>query len=169
MEKVSAIRVLEAMGKPQEYLKEAVEMLVNKIKEEKAVKVQNVKIADLKKLDSGLFSTFAEIELECDDVLVIMSLIFKYLPAHVEIIKPERFNLGNFDISSVFNELIMKLHKYDELAKILSVERNILAKQVLELRNQHGQKSEMNLSLEQTDIPAETKTKKKPDKKSRKK
>jgi hypothetical protein len=48
------------------------------------------------------------------------------LPAHVEVIEPEEFILDSHELSSVLTELTVKLHKFDEIAKVLTMERNNL-------------------------------------------
>ncbi|MEM4230572.1 MAG: hypothetical protein QXF25_01730 [Candidatus Pacearchaeota archaeon] len=135
MEKIKAMIILEIMGRPQEYVRESAETLVKKLGEEKTIKILNSKIADTKKLEGkDLFSTFAEIELEAENLLVFVSLMFRYMPAHVEVIEPARLTMENFDINNLLNELVIRLHRYDELAKVLSIEKNILIKQLTELK-----------------------------------
>lgn len=138
MENVRAVVILEILGRPQEYVKEAADALVKKIGEEKGIKIKNSKIADLKKLENNLFSTFAELELEAENILVFIDLIFRYMPAHVEILEPAKLSLENFDLNNMLNGLVMKLHRYDELAKILSVEKNILVQQLVALKKKFG-------------------------------
>ena len=55
------------------------------------------------------------------------------MPAHVEIIHPELIALTNNGWNDIFNELTRRLHGYDEIARILQVEKNILEKKLREL------------------------------------
>jgi len=143
MEKIKAIIILEILGRPQEYVKEAAETLVKKIGDEKGIKIENSKIADLKKLENNLFSTFTELELTAENILVFIDLMFRYMPAHVEIIEPAKLSLENFDLNNLLNGLVMKLHRYDELAKVLSIEKEILVKQIMALKKPAGQPLKM--------------------------
>lgn len=139
MEKISAIMILEIMGRPDNYVKESAEMLLAKIKEEKGIKIAKSKIADLKKLDNGLFSTFIEIELDADNLLVFADIMFRFMPANVEVVSPEKITMENFDVNALLNNLAMKLHRYDELTKVLAMEKDILIKQVIHLKRRLGE------------------------------
>jgi hypothetical protein len=134
MEKIRSIVILELLGKPDNYVKESAEALVKNASQEKGIKIEKSKIADLKKLDNGLFSTFAEMELTADNILVLIDFMFRYMPAHVEVIEPANINFESFDLNSILNGLIIKLHRYDELTKVLSIEKSILIKQLTELK-----------------------------------
>ncbi|MBS3080394.1 hypothetical protein J4221_02905, partial [Candidatus Pacearchaeota archaeon] len=87
----------------------------NNVDEEK---IKNIKI------DEELFSTFAEVELEVDDLMMVFTLVLNTLPSSIEIIKPSELALKNFDLNSVLSELAIKLHKYDEITKALLLEKN---------------------------------------------
>jgi len=57
-----------------------------------------------------------------------------YMPAHVEIIHPELIALTNNKWSDVLTELTLKLHEYDETARILQNQKAILIKKLQELQ-----------------------------------
>jgi len=83
--------------------------------------------------------------------------MFRYMPAHIELIEPEKMQLETSDWNSILNNLAMKLHRYDELTKILSIEKQILTQQIMLLKEKFGIK----------DQPAAGKVSK-PEKKARK-
>jgi hypothetical protein len=158
MVKVKAIMILEVLGRPADYVIESVSLLIENIKKEKGVKVLNQKIADSKKVENkDLFSSFAEIEIETENILILMDIMFRYMPAHIELIEPEKMQLETSDWNSILNNLAMKLHRYDELTKILSIEKQILTQQIMLLKEKFGIK----------DQPAAGKVSK-PEKKARK-
>ena len=149
-EPIKAIIILEVIGRPPEYLVETLESLTEKIREEKGICVVDKKInepilmklpnsdgnksqEDLEKEQKDFYSSFAEIEVEADEVLQIAMLMFKYMPAHIEIIEPEYVSLTNNGMNEVFNEIVRRLHSYDEIARILEVEKNILEKKLREI------------------------------------
>lgn len=143
MEKVKAIIILEVLGRPADYVVESVSLLIDNIKKEKGTKVLNQKIADSKKVENkDLFSSFAEIEIETENILVLMDLMFRYMPAHIELIEPEKMQLETSDWNAILNNLAMKLHRYDELTKILSIEKQILTQQIIRLKEQFGIKDQ---------------------------
>ncbi len=147
--KIKAIIMLEVIGKPPEHLVETLENLIKQIDTEKGV---NVKSKDIKEpavmkekieiLKSGeqkktppkndFYTTFAEIEIEVDEILSFVYLIFRYMPAHVEIISPELIALTNNGWNEIFNELTRRLHGYDEVARVLQIEKEILERRLKE-------------------------------------
>lgn len=143
MVKVKAIMILEVLGRPADYVIESVSLLIENIKKEKGVKVLNQKIADSKKVEGkDLFSSFAEIEIETENILILMDIMFRYMPAHIELIEPEKMQLETSDWNSILNNLAMKLHRYDELTKILSIEKQILTQQIILLKEKFGIKDQ---------------------------
>ena len=147
---IKAIIILEVIGKPPEHLIETLENLIKQIDEEKGI---NVKKKEIKKpmpmekkvgfLKSGgeekakqhkdFYTTFAEIEIEAEEIFNLAFLMFKYMPAHVEIISPELIALTNNGWNEIFNELTRRLHGYDEVARMLQVEKEILERKFKEL------------------------------------
>lgn len=121
--------IFEILGKPPEYIKETLESYVNNLASE-GVKILSKKIHEPKLLDkektgkNELFTTFAEVELEIDNLNLLFGIAFRLLPSHVEIIEPNELTFKNFDLSASISELLIKLHKYDEVAKVLTLERD---------------------------------------------
>ena len=148
--KIKVIMVLEVIGKPPEHLIETLENLIKKMDEEKGV---TVKSKDIKKpalmkekieiMKSGeqkktppqneFYTTFAEIEIEVEEISSFAYLIFNYMPAHIEIISPELIALTNNGWNEIFNELVRRLHGYDDVARVLQVEKEILGRKLKEL------------------------------------
>ena len=56
--------------------------------------------------------------------------MFKYMPAHVEILSPENIKVANNDLTDMFNSLMGKLHGYDDIARILQNEKIILERKL---------------------------------------
>ena len=145
--KVRALMMLEVIGRPPEHLVETLELLIKKLGEEKGVEIKNKDIkkpAPMEKKirvnDSGeketekpqedFYTTFAEIEFEVDDVSALAYIIFRYMPAHIEIISPQSITLSDNGWNELFNELIRRLHGYDEVARVLQVEKGILERKL---------------------------------------
>lgn len=132
---IVAVMILEAIGKPPEHLTEALENLAKEMENEKGVTILSKKINEpiLMKDRKDFYTTFAEIEVEVEEVLHIAILMFKYMPAHIEIISPELIVLTNNGWNDILNELTRRLHGYDEVARVIQVEKNILEKKLREL------------------------------------
>jgi len=131
-EKITAMFIVEAMGRPKEHLTETLEDISQKIAEEKGVKITEKKIHEAKEIEGkkDLFSTFMEVEVEVEDQLMLPMLMFKYMPAHVEVLEPEHIRLTNNDYGEILTQITRTLHKYDELARVLQMEKSILEKQL---------------------------------------
>jgi len=132
---IRAVMILEVLGKPPEHLTETLNNLISKISEEKGVEIMSKKINEpvLMKDQKEFYTSFAEVEVEIEEILHLAILLFKYMPAHVEIISPELIALTNNGWNDVFNELTRRLHGYDEVARILQTEKKILENKFREL------------------------------------
>lgn len=159
--KINAIIMLEVIGKPPEHLVETLENLITQIDKEKGVTVKSKDIKEpvpmkekIEIMKSGektktppktdFYTTFAEVELEVEEISSIAYLIFRYMPAHIEIISPEVIALTNNGWNEIFNELARRLHGYDEVARVLQVEKGILGKKLKELMGKEENKDKEN-------------------------
>ena len=141
--KITTVLILEIVGKPEEHLISTLKQLIEKIGEEKGVEIVRNKIHDPKPMKDkeGFFTTFAEIEVKVDQILSVAMLMFKYMPFHVEVIEPESFVLQNNEWNEILNELTRRLHGYDEVARMIQMENQLMKKQVQDMiDNQKGEK-----------------------------
>lgn len=130
--------IIEVIGRPQEYLTETLENFAKQIGEEKGITVieKKVNIPKLMENQKDFYTNFAEIEIETEEMVKILILMFKYMPAHIEIISPENVSLSNFNWNEMLNELTRRLHAYDEIARVIQVEKNILEQKLKEVLSQ---------------------------------
>ncbi len=134
MEKLNVAIILEVLGRPAENVKDALVKLVEKLSTEKGVKITSKKINEPKALNEGdLYTSFAELELELDSLYNYFGILFSYMPSHIEMIYPSKINLTNFELSTLANQLAQRLHSYDAVAKSLVVERDRMAKKLMEV------------------------------------
>jgi len=136
--KIKALFIFEVMGRPPEHLKKSLEEYLKKLGENKGVNVIRKEVHEPKPLEKqgaeGLFTTFAEVEVIVDDLNLIFEITLNMLPAHAEIIEPGDIKIKNFDLSSVISNLSIKLHRYDEIAKAITMEKNILIRRLQEMQ-----------------------------------
>lgn len=127
-EGINVVFILEALGRPKEHLVETLEGIIKSLKEEKVCKVIRNKIHEPKESEQHkeIFTSFCEVELTIENILHLILLSFKYMPAHIEIITPEKMTIENSELNESLNELIQRLHRYDDLARILQNEKTIL-------------------------------------------
>jgi len=100
-----------------------------KIKKQKPDKENNPDLIAQKEF----YTSFAEVEVEVEDILYLVILMFKYMPAHIEVITPELIALTNNGWNDILNELTRRLHGYDEIARILQIENAKMQKKMREM------------------------------------
>lgn len=124
--------ILEMIGRPKEHLTESMEKILNEMKKEKGVEILSESIKEPVELKDNkeFFSTFADIELEIEDIQYLLVLVFKYMPSHIEIIEPELIALTNSGWGDIINELTRRLHGYDEIARVLQMKNAELEKKL---------------------------------------
>ncbi|MFA5485117.1 MAG: hypothetical protein WC260_02625 [Candidatus Pacearchaeota archaeon] len=113
--------ILEILGKPPEYIKTALDEHVQKLEKLKDVKIIEKKINEPKKIKDDkqdFYTCFCEVEFKCQDLKQLADITFNFMPASIEIIDPERVSLNCEEASSLFTDFVLKLHKYDEIAKL---------------------------------------------------
>ena len=118
---IQAMLIFEIIGRPAEDLIKTLEDIIKQIDEEKGVEVKSKEIKEpvLMKDQKDFFTTFAEVEVEVEEVLYLALLMFKYMPAHIEVISPELIALTNNGWGEILSELTRRLHGYDEVARVL--------------------------------------------------
>jgi hypothetical protein len=163
---IGAAIIIEVIGRPPEHLTETLENLIKQIDAEEGVKVTGKKLNEpkLMKDQTDFYTAFAEVELEVEDILYLAILMFKYMPAHIEVIYPELIALTNNGWNDIFNELTRRLHGYDEVARILQLENAKMQRKMQEISGKEilkkPEKAEKKISKIKEKKSIEEKTKK---------
>lgn len=127
---IKALFIFEMMGRPPEHIKKTLGEFIDKLGEQKGIKIIRKELHEPKAVEKenvkNLFTTFAEVELIADNLTLIFNITLNMLPSHVEILEPKELEFKNFDLSSIISNLSIKIHKYDEIAKISILEKNSL-------------------------------------------
>jgi len=139
--------IVEMAGRPAEHLKEAIEKHVGILREVKDLEVHEIKISEPRVIpqenkDAGeMFSTFAECDFECESFGRLSETMFDFMPSSVEVIEPNKVSLGMDEATGLLNNISGRLHRYDEIAKILGEKYKqmegqlILAKKILDAKD----------------------------------
>jgi hypothetical protein len=149
--KIKTLFIFEILGKPAEHIKDSLNKMVDQLGEQKGLEVvrrvvhepklieddgkSDSKLEKLEKenyVKQGMYSTFAEVEVETENINLIMAIVLNMLPSHVEILQPSEFSLNNTELSGLMSELTVKMHKYDEITKVLMLEKDYLIKKLKE-------------------------------------
>ena len=132
MEKIHIQIILEVLGRPAENVQQALASVVTKLAGEKGVKVLERTFHDpaLVPNSNDLYTAFVEVNLEIDSLEQYFSILFSYMPSHVELIYPERISLDNAALNQFANQVMHRLHNYDAVVKNVIVERDLLLKKI---------------------------------------
>ncbi len=140
--KIEMVMILEIIGFPKEHLISSLKDMINLLRIEESVKITDEKISEptLVKDQKQFYTSFAEVNLEVEDMMHLVMLLFKYMPSNIEIITPEQISLSNSDWSEILSEMTRQLHKYDEIARVLELQKKELGKRVVELTKKSEKK-----------------------------
>ena len=158
---IRAEMIIEVIGRPPEHLIETLTKIVEEIDKEKGVKILRKKVNEPQQIkdQQDFYTTFAEIEVEAEEILYLVMLMFKYMPAHIEVITPEVVALTNNGWNEILNELTRRLHGYDEVARVLQIEKSVLEKRLKDLLEQKSEENKDELAIKKNK-PAKKKSKK---------
>src|SRR3989344_1244375 len=129
MSKITAFSVIEILGSPKEHVEKVVQMVIDKIKNENGIKLVGGKAYEAKKVKE-LWTSFAEVELEFEEMDKLVGFCFDYMPSSVDILEPDNININSGNFTQLLNDLLAKLHQYDMLAKNLRAENIVMKKKL---------------------------------------
>jgi hypothetical protein len=118
---VTAIIIIEMMGRPPEHLKENLEGYVGKLDDVNGVNIINKSFSDPKELEErkDLYTAFAEVEIECDSFKILGDILFDFMPASVEVVEPSKVAFSCDEATDFMNALVGRLHRYDDVVKAI--------------------------------------------------
>ena len=120
--------IFEIAGFPEEHIAETIKLVAEKLSKEQ-IKIIDQKIREPKKISEKMFSAFIEMEFLAQSLTQIMGLIYDYLPSSIEIIEPEDpISDDPQAMSELLNDLIAKLHRYNQAIHALQAENIVLKK-----------------------------------------
>ena len=137
-QKIVANVIIEVLGKPPEHLVETLNQIADKIDNEKYAKIVDKKINKAKELEKkeGYFTNYMELEIEFNDISNVPIFVFRYMPAHIDIISPEKITLHSGEWNSIFNDITRRMHGYDEVARTMKLEKQILERKLKKMMGQ---------------------------------
>ncbi len=161
-EQIKALLIYEILGRPPEHIKKAMEDYIEKLNKKDEITLISKKIHEPKLLEpeenqkdaKEVYTTFAEVEISVENINTLFAIVLNTMPANIEILEPSSIRLNNFDLSGVLSELTIKLHKYDEVAKAVTMERNNLAMRLNEIqKNQPKMNITTSINKEEKEKP----------------
>ena len=143
---IKAVMILEVMGRPPEHLTETLNKIIDEIEKENGVEIKQKKVNqpipmrekagivgdDTAIKENEFYTNFAEIEVEVDEISRLVLLMFKYMPANIEIIYPEAIVLTNNGWGDILSEITRRLHANEEVVRVLQVQKAMAEKKLSE-------------------------------------
>ena len=155
--------VVEVAGKPKKHIEDAMNIVIEHLKNENGIKVLESNIHEAQQHED-IFSTFAEVELELEGFGALLLFCFEYMPSSIEFTEPEELKADSLTLTEIFNDLLARLHQTDMKLKevnaaniILEKNANALLKRALSLSLKEGEKTIEELSKSVGIIPEQLK------------
>jgi|SRR3989344_2852698 len=128
---IKARVIIEVVGAPIDHVKEALNNLIEKIKEDKDLSLEKQEIFEPAELpDLKLFSTFVEADIKFSNIEKLVGFCFDFTPSSIEITEPFSFIFDARFLNCILNDVVTKLHKYTMLIRNLDAEYAILKKEI---------------------------------------
>jgi len=134
--------IIEIAGFPAEHVKETLELVIDKVKKSKQIKILSSKVNDPNPISEKFFSGFVELELVFEDFDSIMGFVLDYMPSSIEIIQPETWTEDTKKLTFFINDLIAKLHNIDAQLKVLKAKNVVMTKELAKLKPKENKPSE---------------------------
>ncbi|MFH1591403.1 MAG: hypothetical protein ABIC95_05760 [archaeon] len=118
--------IVEMVGKPKDFIQETLKKYIVEVKKNDVFAVKKTVMAQPKKVDGGMFSTFVEIEMWVKTPNALIAFCFEYMPSSIEIMEPETIRYTASALASMLNDLQAKLFTLDAEVKTTKKENLIL-------------------------------------------
>jgi hypothetical protein len=167
-QKIAAVLILEIIGRPKEHLVETLKNIIEQMGKEPRTTVREYEIKEPVTLKDkeDFFTTFAEVEVGVEGIIDLVILMFKYMPAHIDVLTPELIALTNNGWADILSEITRRLHAYEEVVRVSQIEKNILETKLKDILDKVGKGELKVVEKKQKETPKE---KKKTIKKAKKK
>ena len=121
--------VIEVLGKPQEHVDQSLQDYIQHLKESKQYKVVRTELAPSRQQEGlELWAAFAEVEVQATKLEDLTAFCFEYMPSLIEILEPKDLHFNYSQLSEFLNDLQIRLHEIDMIAKQVKTENDALRK-----------------------------------------
>ena len=122
--KIEIRAIIEMLGAPKEHIEATLKEYVENLKKD-GVKINNETYAEAEE-KGKFFSTFAEIEIDFENMEDVLAFCFDHMPSSVEIMSPEKLSFDANLLTGFLNDLQAKIHQVDALIKDVSAKQQLL-------------------------------------------
>jgi hypothetical protein len=121
--------IIESKSDDKTVLREAMEKILKSLKEDSAYFVYDSTLADIVVHDD-LFSTYISAEVSCADLFNLFRLIYYYGVTAIDVLKPEKLNVGISDLQNSLQTIVDMVHGYAGMIYDLKKKNEILSKKL---------------------------------------
>jgi len=122
--------IIEIAGFPEEHITKSINVVIERLAKEKGLIIIEQTGHKPTKVSDKIFSAFIEMEALSESLTHLMGLMYDYLPSSVEIIEPEDpISDDPQAVTMILNDLLARLHRYNQMIHALKAENIILKKQ----------------------------------------
>ena len=128
---IKARVIIEVVGMPIGHVKETLNNLIEKIKEDKELVIEKQEIFEPAELpELKLFSTFVEADIKFSSIEKLIGFCFDFTPSSVEVLDPMNFIFDARFLNCILNDIVTKLHRYTMLIRNLDAEYALLKREL---------------------------------------
>ena len=131
--------IIQIAGKPIENVEKALNLIAEKLNEEKEnFKILNIEIeeADLDE-ETSLYSGFIDAKIRFNDISKLLGFIVDYTPNSIEIEEPDKIILTNNNITEILNDLSHIILNTQMQIRKLNANLHIMKKKIDEKENKN--------------------------------
>ena len=129
--------IVEIAGRPGAHVKESLEKHINILNDVKDIEVHSISVSEPKEIEGSdadgaemMFTCFAEADFECESFGRLTETMFDFMPSSVEVIEPSKVVISTGEATALLNNISGRMHKYDEVAKVLQYRMREMAMQL---------------------------------------
>lgn len=119
--------IIQIAGKPQNKVDQALNTLIEKIKEEQKLKEYEIEESEYDE-ESTLYSGLVEVGIKFNTVRDLLEFIVDYTPNSVEIESPENIKLDNSSLSAALNDFSSHILKSNQEVRKLRAQIHSMKK-----------------------------------------
>jgi len=117
MDLIKAKVILEIAGYPEEHVDKTIRLVIDRIKEEDNLVLEENEIFPTEKKDET-FMTFSELTISFKKIVDIYEFCFNYMPSSIDILEPEDLlSIKPSEFNDSINDLLYTIHQHDMLLK----------------------------------------------------
>lgn len=124
---IQAKIIFEIVGSPKDYVMKVINAYIDNMKKDKDLIFLSEDCGEPLE-ERGLWSTFLEAELLVNGLEKFVWLCINFMPASIDIIKPETFTFKDKDLTNWLNDVLSALHEVSILTKQLNSQNRLLLK-----------------------------------------